>query len=199
MPIKKLTALILCGFAIGALCVSFFQNYISRGPASALPAPKLRLKPWSESMVGKAHSAMDVRIFAVGGVPSHDDQELHLRAEVRLNQSIEREVSFSWSLPSDVTVVSGQLHDSWPNLKAGQTATTDITVLNVSKESELKTISLHVSGSASGVQFAGSGSFATNSNEQMNQIGEQKNSGVSGGELALKKSSTLEMIDNVQQ
>ncbi len=199
MPLKKISVLVLSGLIIGGLGALFFQNFVSRGPASALPAPKLRLKPWSESMIGKAHSAMDVRIFAVGGVPTHDDQELHLRAEVRLNQSVDREVNFHWSLPSDVTVVSGQLQDSWPNLKAGQTATTDISVLNVSKESELKTISIHVSGSASGVQYAGTGSFATNSNEQMNENEEQKTSGVALGELALKKSSSAEMIKNVQQ
>jgi hypothetical protein len=199
MPIKKISALILFGFLVGGLGNAFYQNFVPRQPASVLPPPKLRLKPWSESLVGKAHAAMSVKISVVGGMPEHDNQELRLKAEVTLNRPVDQEVKFQWSLPADASLVSGNLEDSWANLQPGQTATTEITVLNVSKESISKTVTLHVSGTANGVQYAGAGSFATNSLEQMKLAEENEASGSRVQDLALKKSSSAAKLEKVQQ
>ncbi len=201
MPIKKLLFIAACGLMIGGLSVRFYQNLPSRNPASQLPPPKLHLKPWADSLYGKMHQAMDVKISAVGGVPDHDDQEIRLKGEVTLNRPMDQEVKFMWVLPPDATVVSGELEDSFPNLKAGQTATTEIVIQGVSKESFVKTVTLHVSGSAGGVQYASAGGFATNSREQMTAASDS-GGGVSklqNEELALKKSDSAAKMEKVHQ
>ncbi len=184
---------------MGGLGGLFFQSVNTRQPASLLPSPKLRLKPWPETLVGKAHAAINVRISVIGQIPNHDNQELHLKAEVTLNQLVDREVKFQWSLPSEASVVSGNLEDAWANLLPGQTATTEITVLNVSKESVEKTIHLHVSGLANGIQYAGTGSFEANSLEE-NASGAQTGISAAGiRDLALKKQSSADKMKSVQQ
>jgi hypothetical protein len=157
------------------------------------------LKPWSESLVSKAHQAIEVKVSAVNGVPDHDEQELRLRAEVTLRRPIEQEVKFEWSLPPDASLVSGEISDAWPNLKPGQTATTEIVILGVSKESVTKTVTLHVSGISNGVQYASSGSFATNSPEQMAQADSMSVMKLQNSELALKKNDSAAKMEKVHQ
>lgn len=199
MPLKKILLTSAIGLVMGGLAVTFYQHLPSRQPAAAFPAPKLRLKPWSESLVAKAHQAISVKISAVGGVPDHDDQDLHLKAEVTLHRPIDQEVKFQWNLPPDASLVSGEMEDAWPNLQPGQTATAEIVISGVSKESVAKTVTLHVSGLSNGVQYASSGSFATNSPEQMSEgdaVGVMK---LQSSELVLKKSDAAAKMEKVHQ
>lgn len=187
------------GLVMGGLAVQFYRSLPSRQPSSSFPAPKLRLKPWSESLVSKAHQAIEVKVFAVDGVPDHEEQELRLRAEVTLRRPIDQEVKFEWSLPPDASLVSGEISDAWPNLKPGQTATTEIVILGVSKESVTKTVTLHVSGLSNGVQYASSGSFATNSPEQMAQADSMSVMKLQNSELVLKKNDSAAKMEKVHQ
>lgn len=199
MSVKKLLVISSVGLVFGALTMQFYQNLPSRQPSSSFPPPKLRLKPWSESLVAKVHQAIEVKISPVGGVPDRDEQDLHLKAEVTLRRPIDQEVKFQWSLPPDASLVSGVLEDAWPNLQVGQTATTEIVIQGVSKESVAKTVTLHVSGLANGVRYASSGSFATNSAEQMAEaesVGVMK---LQSSELVLKKSGAAARMEKVQQ
>jgi hypothetical protein len=113
---------------------------------------------------------------------------------------VQGDVQFLWTLPADASVVSGELSDVWPNLKEGQTATTEISVLNVSKESVAKTVTLHVSALGNGVKYAASGSFATNSGEQMAAADATASMKMQNSEeLVLKKSKAAAKMEKVHQ
>jgi hypothetical protein len=200
MSIKKISTLAILGLTVGAAMAWIQEGPNSRHPASQLPAPKLRLTPWSESLEGKMNQSITVKITPVGGVPDHDEQELRLKAEVTLNQAVQGDVQFLWTLPADASVVSGELSDVWPNMQVGQTATTEISILNVSKESVAKTVTLHVSALGNGVKYAASGSFATNSREQMAAADSAASMKMQNSEeLVLKKSKAAAKMEKVHQ
>ncbi len=200
MSIKKISILAALGLTLGGLTAWWQDSQAHRHPASQFPAPKLRLKPWSESLSGKMNQAITVEISPVGGVPENDDQELRLKAEVTLHQPVQGDVQYTWTLPAEASLVSGELSDVWPNLQPGQTATAEISVLNVSKESIAKTVTLNVSAQGSGVKYASSGSFATNSREQMAAAENQNNMKVQNSEeLVLKKSKAALKLEKVHQ
>lgn len=199
MSIKHLFLLAVLGLAVGITGSFLFSKQPSRQLASELQPPKLRLKPWADSLSAKPHQAMSVRIFAVGGVPDREDQDLTLRAEVTLNRPVDQEVKFQWELPRDASVVSGELEDAWPNLQPGQTASTEIVLTGVSKESVAKTVTLYVSGLSNGVKFGGSGSFATNSAEHMTAEVPAGIINSGNSKLVLKKSEAAVKLKKVHQ
>lgn len=200
MSIKKISILAIGGLLLGAATAWLQESQISRHPASPFPAPKLKLKTWTDSVSGKLNQSIKVRVFPVDGVPDRDDQELRLKAEVTLNQHVDGDVHFLWTLPANASLVSGELADVWPNLQPGQTATTEISVLNVSKESMAKTVTLNVSAERGGVKYASSGSFATNSDEQMAAAEAQGAMKIQNSEeLVLKKSKAAAKMDKVHQ
>lgn len=199
MSLKKIAFVSAIGLTIGILGSIFYQNIPNRRLASEHPAPKIKIKPWAESLSGKTHQAIQVQIAAVGGVPDHDNQDLRLKATVTLNRALDQELKWQWSLPPGADVVSGELEDAWPNLQPGQTASTEITITGVSKESVAKTVTLHVSGMSHGVQYASSGSFATNSPEQMLASETPGNMKVQNQELVLKKTGSAEKLNKLHQ
>ncbi len=200
MSIKKISILAVTGLVLGGLTAWLQESQVGRHPASQFPAPKLHVKPWTDSLSGKLHQSISVQITPVGGVPDNDDQELRLKAEVTLHQAVAGDVHFQWSLPPDASVVSGELADAWPNLQPGQTATTEISLLNVSKESVAKTVTLHVSADGNGVKYASSGSFATNSAEQMAAAENNGSMKIQNSEeLVLKKSKAAAKMEKVHQ
>lgn len=174
MSLKKLLILSIAGAVFG-VNVWLLQNHSTRKPAAVISMPPLPVKPWSHSPFGKMNQSMTVTIVPVGGIPDSDDQELTLKAEVTLHRDIVGDAEFKWDLPDDVEVVSGHINDVWPNLKAGQTATTEISLLKVSKQ-KLKTVNLMVSADGGDVKYASSGSFATreklNDSKEANQSSE---------------------------
>jgi len=200
MSIKKISILAVAGLVLGGATAWIQESHSLRRPASQFPAPKLKLQPWTDSLHSKINQSITVRLTPIGGVPDNDEQELRLKAEVTLHQAVQGEVQYVWSLPPDASVVSGELSDAWPNLQQGQTATAEISVLNVSKESVAKTITLHVSALGNGVKYASSGSFATNSGEQMAAAESADSMKLqSSEELVLKKSKAAVKLEKVHQ
>lgn len=159
---QKLSALVFFGIVCGWGFSSFYES--TRAPAS-LPAPKLRLKPWAHSTSGKLQEAISVKVYAVSGLPENDSQELTLRAEVTLNRPLDTEAEWQWVLPEEAKLISGEVTDSWPGLEVGQTATTEISLVGVSKEGSVKTVSFMVHGNSGSIKFGGAGHFATNTYE----------------------------------
>ncbi len=150
-------------------------------------------------MSGKLNQSITVQIMPVDGVPDRDDQDLRLRAEVTLNRPVDQEVKFQWTLPPEASLVSGEIEDAWPNLLPGQTATTEIVVQGVSKESLLNTVTLHVSALSQGVRYASAGSFAPNSVEASSEsesIGVMK---VQKPQLGLKKAESAGKLIKIHQ
>ncbi len=137
-----------------------FRNISST--TADFPAPKLKVQPWAHSIEGKIGQALTVNITPVGGIPDRDDQELRLKVEVTLNQPMDNnEVFFQWILPPEASLVEGNLQDSWSDLHPGQTASNEISVVNVSKEGFMKTISLNAHGVSGGRNFGNVAVFAT--------------------------------------
>lgn len=185
-PFKAVIALIFFGLCIG-VGIAYWQESAGRKIASleeaqAFPAPKLNL--WGHSPYGKMNQSIDVRLEALGGIPDNDEQELRLIAHVTLHRPIDQELSYQWVLPPGAELVSGELEDVWPGIQPGQTVSTEISLLGVSKEGLVKSVTLHVSGISQSVKYANSGSFTT-SPRQLDESHE---------ELALKKKSEIGKI-----
>jgi hypothetical protein len=183
----KFVALILvCGLGIG-FSLPFLSNSVSRTLASVseekpFPAPKLDL--WGHSPYGKVGQSMEVWIEAVDGIPDNDNQELRLIAHVNLNHQMDQELGYRWVLPEGASLISGELEDSWPGIKPGQSATSEISIAGVSREGLVKTVTLQVFGVSGGVKYANSGSFTT---DPRSLVGESE-------ELALKKKTEVGKI-----
>lgn len=163
MSIKKLILTALAGTIVG-VNVWILNSRTDRKPSSVVSIPPLPVKPWSHSPFGKMNQSMTVTITAPQGIPSSDDQEILLRAEVTLHRDVPGNVEYRWELPDGAEVISGHLVDVWPNLQAGQTAVTEISLLKVSS-AQLKTVSILVSADDTSARYAASGSFATRTRE----------------------------------
>lgn len=163
MSIKKGLLVAASGILVGGLSW-YVSDHIKRSPASSsLPqVPHPSQIGAAPLQFGKMNQAMTVLISPVNGVPDHDNQEITLRAEVTLHRTISGEVEFQWELPEGAQIVSGLESDSWAHLQAGQTATAEISLLNVSKEGGIKTVNFHVKAMDDEVKYAVSGSFGTN-------------------------------------
>lgn len=154
--------LALCGLAIGGALAYFRTQPASiRNPASVLPAPNLRVLPYAHSLQGKNNRLLDITISPVSGLPENDNQEITLQALVTLLQPIAGELEYHWILPEGVELVSGELNDSWTNVRPGQTAQTTISLLNFSKVSIPRTIVLQVSGQGPTARLGGAMTFST--------------------------------------
>lgn len=156
-----------CALALGGLAVGGAMSYFRtqstsvRYPASALPAPNLRVLPYAHSLQGKNNRLLDITISPVSGLPENDNQEITLQALVTLLQPIAGELEYHWILPEGVELVSGELNDSWTNIQPGQTAQTTISLLNFSKVSIPRTIVLQVSGQGPTARLGGAMTFST--------------------------------------
>lgn len=163
--IKKYSLIICCtslfGLGVGGLLYYYTDHGFERNPASALPAPQMKKGPWlSENVVGKPQRTMDITIQAMHGIPSTNNQEIVLRADVRLLQSLGQNIEYKWILPADAVVVEGNLDDVWQNLNPGQTASVEISLLNVSRETP-KTVVFQAFGLVDGVRMGGTAAFST--------------------------------------
>lgn len=202
MSLKKSLLLGCClcliGLGIGGALYSFYNSQ-SRNPASALPAPMVKKGNWAAiqhdvAVVGKPQRTLDIAIVAVNGVPKSNEQELILRADVTLYQSLGNEIEYNWVLPAGATLVDGNLNDVWQNLKAGQTASSEISLLNVSS-AEPKTIIFQAFGTRDGVKIGGSAAFSTKSNEKTLET----LTATEKMETLEKKQRQAEALKNVQQ
>ena len=165
MSIKRFllaAAIVLFGLAVGGTLAHFrYQADLVRNPASALPAPNLRVLPYAHSLQGKNNRLLNITISPVSGLPDHDSQEITLQALITLLQPIDGDLEYHWILPDGVEHVSGELKDSWANVRPGQTAQTTISLLNFSKASVPSTVVLQVSGQGPTARVGGVMTFST--------------------------------------
>lgn len=151
--------IVACGFALGY----FMQgSNTSRIPASnKLAAPQLP-RPWAHSIQGKHHRFADLSISPVEGIADRDDQEMKLRARIRLLAPINGDLDYTWTLPAGVSLVEGELSDALSGLQPGQEHTVDLTIVGFSKESTDRTILFRVDAiGMGGLRTSGAVSIAT--------------------------------------
>jgi hypothetical protein len=111
-------------------------------------------------------SPMTVSITPVDGIPNHDAQELVLRADVVLNTEVDGDVEWSWNLPPEASIVSGEANDVWPGMRAGERAHAEISVLNVSKDS-MKTVTFTVKALSGKRPIQEEAAFVTKANSSL--------------------------------
>jgi hypothetical protein len=160
------TALMMILIVTGAFTWGYLVNQKSERQV-AIGGPVSKLHPFPGKQAGKANGFIDVRVSAPNGVPDSDQQELVLQAEVTLNGPSNEEVNYYWNLPEDAKVVSGNVSDSWTQLKTGEKALAEIRLLNVSNQTA-KVVSFHAMTLTNGARMGGIDSFST-SNHEANQ------------------------------
>lgn len=198
MSVNKLNfkwglSLVLAGLLVGA-GIATFKDSSKRQIASvdgqqSFKAPKVNI--WGHTPYGKMNQNIEVKVESINGIPDNDEQELRLVAHVTLNRPVDEELIYRWVLPEGASIVSGEIEDSWPGIQSGQTASTEIALVGVSKEGLAKTVTLQVSGKSKSVKYASSGSFTTDPRSLV----ETENS----EELALKKKMNIEKMEKAHQ
>lgn len=191
------------GLFVGVVGAFLWQTSGFRQPASVTEFPAPKIKPWAHSLSGKMNQAISVEVTTVGGVPDNDGQDLHLRAHVTVNVPVDGEVEYRWSLPSEASIVSGEIEDAFTGLQPGQTATSEIVIQGVSKEGFAKTVSFSATAAGNGKKLNAFGAFGTNSFNQMAAAAQQRDSekeiSEESEELVLKKSQLTEKLKKTHQ
>lgn len=129
MPLMRTRLILLACFVcagVGFLSMALVDKVSPRrGVAS---------EKWRPPAIGKHLAPVTVQISAPA-LPDRDNQEIELVGYVTLNQQIEGDVNYQWSLPAGVTLVDGFLNDGWAHVRDGETIETKISVVGFSKES----------------------------------------------------------------
>lgn len=144
---KKFAFLILVGIVGAGFLYS--KNFIQRNPASE---PRL---------IGKNQRLLDVRISAVGGIPDSEEKDLVLRFRIQGTEPISTELFYTWVLPPEASLVSGELSDSISNLMNPKVPfEKEITIQGVSLEDASKVVVLQVYTEIDGVRIGNAAVFS---------------------------------------
>lgn len=127
--------------ALGASLYSFSGNSEERSPAAATKTS------WRPLPIGKHLATFHVELKAENEIPEDGNSEVTLMARILVNQDLQSDFNYSWSLPEGVSVVAGEVSDSLANVKSGQVVELKLTVLGFSKEKQ-NMISLGVKAKA---------------------------------------------------
>lgn len=143
----RTTLIILSGLFLGFLgAVSFSPKEKSRRPSS-LAATK---NNWLPPTIEKHLALLKVEIVNPLDIPeSGSDKDVTLVGRILVNQRIQGNLSFTWTLPEDIQVVDGQLSDSISNIQQGQVAEVKLTITGFNKEKQ-RLISLQAFGKVGG-------------------------------------------------
>ncbi len=184
---KNFFSILVLGFVVGGL----FAGLLIKKRALTLQRTPASLE---NKVVGKHHSAFDIKLQSSTGLPPRDNQDFSLAASVFALQAIQgNEVHYKWVLPDGVSLVSGQIEDSIPTenmpfLGTGKAPfSAEIVVQGFSSESEPKVITFQIYSSVStaeGDVRIGSVAVFSNRTEAVQQspgLGKVQSSGVPQG------------------
>lgn len=140
---RNRTALVtISGLILGIFGAVCFSGKAKSRQPSSLTTDK---KAWVPAPVGKHLALLKVEISNPADIPeSGGDQEVTLVGRILVNQKIQGDLSYAWTLPEDVQVAEGQLSDSLANIQAGQVVEVKLTVTGFNKEKQ-RLISLQAS------------------------------------------------------
>ncbi len=126
---RKLIAVTVVGLLIGISGMAL-QNEVNRKPSSTTAAK------WTPAPLGKHLAPVKVEIQSLENIPTSGSEEVQLVGRLFINQEINGDLSFSWTLPEDVQVVEGQLSDSYSNVQVGQIVEVKLTVTGFNSEKQ---------------------------------------------------------------
>lgn len=116
---------------------SFTAKTEDRKPAST------HKTKWRPAPVGKHLALFHVELKAENEIPESNSDEAQLIGRILVNQEIQSDLAYSWSLPDGVAVVDGVTSDTLSGVKMGQVVELKLTVVGFSKEKQ-SSISLAV-------------------------------------------------------
>lgn len=142
---RNRTALTLVlGLIFGISGAAYFSNKEKKRVPASVKENKI---PWVPVPVGKHLALLKVEIATPEHLPEEGLDEVPLTGRIFVNQSLQGDLFYAWSLPEEVQVVDGQLSDTLAGVKMGQIVELKITVSGFNKEKQ-RLISLQASGSA---------------------------------------------------
>ncbi|MGZ3774155.1 MAG: hypothetical protein ACXVCY_17850 [Pseudobdellovibrionaceae bacterium] len=148
---RNRTAIIVIVLSIlsGFLGATFFSDKAKSRKPSSLGTPR-------PNPIGKHLALLKVEIANPTGIPdSGSDKEVQLNGRILINQQLQGDLSYSWTLPDGVKIVEGVQNDSLANVHSGQIIELKITVSGFNKEKQ-QYISLQASGKGGSEIMGGS-------------------------------------------
>lgn len=142
---NRTTLTLLLGVILGISGASYLsQNSEKRAPSSLQHKKILFPKP-----LGKHLALLKVDVSPAENIPATSDADLQLTGRILVNNNFSGDISYSWSIPEDVQVITGATQDTLSNVKTGDILEVHITVRGFSKEKQ-QLIALQASGLQAG-------------------------------------------------
>lgn len=173
MPLKdkRILLIIALGLTLGIFGEYYRQTVQGRRQPASVAG--FKANPKSVLAMGKQDRAVFVDLSAPHGTPSENDQELTLRAEITVQQSLpNNELFYSWVLPQGAEIVSGHISDSLPNILPGQKATVEIILTGVSHEQAEKHVIFDAHYLVGENRIGTSAVYSTHRNDENSQLPE---------------------------
>ncbi|AFX99887.1 hypothetical protein [Bdellovibrio bacteriovorus] len=134
---RKIAITSVLSLLVGVSVFSFAGKSENRTPASTGKST------WRPAPVGKHLALFHVELKSEDEIPESGSDEVNLVGRVLVNQTLQGDLAYTWSLPEGVSVVDGITSDTLSGVKIGQVVELKITVTGFSKEKQ-KAISLAV-------------------------------------------------------
>lgn len=134
--------IILFGVIFGIASTAYVKD---KAKAQRQPASVKGKQFWMPAPAGKHLSLIKVDIQTEEQIPEYGTDQVTLKGRILVNQEVNGDLLFSWSLPEDVELVEGETTGSVSNLKMGQIIDVNLTVSGFNKEKQ-RLISLQASG-----------------------------------------------------
>ncbi|AHZ85834.1 hypothetical protein AB1A81_00890 [Bdellovibrio bacteriovorus] len=134
---RKIAFTAILSLLAGISVYSFTAKTEDRKPASTAKST------WRPAPVGKHLALFHVELKSEDEIPESGTDEVILVGRVLVNQTLQGDLAYTWSLPEGVSVVDGITSDTLSGVKVGQVVELKLTVVGFSKEKQ-KAISLAV-------------------------------------------------------
>lgn len=128
---RQIAALALFGLIFGISGAAYVSNKSARKPASTTGRIPWPLPPKLE----KHLSLFRIELKAEQ-IPESNDEETDLVGRILVNQELQGDLKYTWSLPEGVHVVEGNISDSLAGARPGQIVEVKLTVTGFSKEKQ---------------------------------------------------------------
>lgn len=111
----------------------------------------------------KAHQGIRVAIEALDDITDDSNIKVRLHARVQMSRAADAgsALTYSWSFPSSVQLISGNLKGMIPTLEAGEVWEQEIVVTGLTAASDPQRLKLEIMAQMSGQSIAGQGYFMT--------------------------------------
>lgn len=156
------------GYSVSSMWSSTFKRHSSSSSTSfASQAPD-----FMPPKVGKHLAVVVAEIVPLEKVPDSGDSEVYLTGRISLQQDIDGDIEYEWTLPEGVTVVEGVKADGIANVRPGQTIELRLQVTGFTKETQ-KVVALQASALKGGMRFGNSAILASRPEDSMESFAPQ--------------------------